>query len=358
MIQTDTYRIDSHKLLFHPHRVANWLNGENIVPLYIEISPTGVCNHRCLFCAKDYIGYPSRSLDTNVLLTRLNELAKIGIRSVMYGGEGEPLLHSDIAQIVEHTRTVGIDVAMSTNGVVLTGDLAVRILPMMSWLKVSINAGTPAGYAKIHCTSENDFRTVLANLKLASTIIRDSGLGCALGTQAVLLADNAEEMEELAFRVRDTGVSYLVIKPYSQHHSSNTRAYAQTDYSCYNDLADRLAQFSTDSFSVIFRHQAMNKLKCSSRIYDRCLALPFWAYIDSAGDVWGCSSFIGDDRFCYGNINHSSFGDIWESQKRKRSLEYTAKGLEAEECRVNCRMDEVNRYLWELIHPSPHVNFI
>ena len=53
----DNYRVDSHKLMFHPERVTKWLSGENIYPIEIEISPSGACNHRCIFCAYDYIGY-------------------------------------------------------------------------------------------------------------------------------------------------------------------------------------------------------------------------------------------------------------------------------------------------------------
>lgn len=358
MIQEDNFRIDSHKLLFHPHRVARWLDGENIAPLYMEISPTGLCNHRCLFCAKDYIGYPPRVLDASLLFERLAEFAALGVRSIMYGGEGEPLLHPEISAIIEQTRSAGIDVAMSTNGVFLSPELSARILPLMSWLKVSINAGTPAGYAKIHQTDGGDFSRVVSNLTCAANLIKDNGWSCTLGAQAILLPDNAGEIEELAGRISATGASYLVIKPYSQHHSSHTQRYSRIDYSGYDGLAERLARFNTDRFSVIYRRHTMDKLKCGSRRYKRCLALPFWSYIDSAGDVWGCSSYIGDERFRYGNIHTESFKVIWDGGLRQKSLEIVAAGLDTAACRLNCRMDEINRYLWELKHPSHHVNFI
>jgi hypothetical protein len=32
--------------------------------------------------------------------------------------------------------------------------------------------------------------------------------------------------------------------------------------------------------------------------------------------------------------------------------------LTADQCRVNCRMDKINAFLWELKHPPAHANFI
>lgn len=355
---SDDLRIDSHKLHCHPQRVADWLAGKNICPLYLEISPAGACNHRCTFCALDYLEYRPVFLDAALLKTRLTEMGALGVRSVMFGGEGEPLLHREIGALVSHARAAGIDTAMTTNGVLLHDELFATIGASLSWLKVSINAGTPATYAAIHRTRAEEFGRVLDNLRRAARLGREKGYSCTLGAQLLLLPENAGEVESLAELVKAAGLSYLVVKPYSQHHKSLTRTYAEVDYAEYLPLAARLERFNDRTFRVIFRKHTMAKLAHAARGYERCQALPFWAYLDAAGQVWGCSAYLGDERFCYGSLYHQSFREIWEGERRRQSLAYVAAELDPEGCRMNCRMDEVNRYLWELTHPRPHVNFI
>ena len=355
----DEYRIDSHKLMFHPERVAKWLSGEVIYPVYMELSPSGDCNHRCTFCALDYVGYQKRFLETALLKTRLSELGQLGVRSIMLGGEGEPLLHSDIMEIILHTKASGIDTAITTNGFFLTPELAEKTLDSISWIKVSLNAGTADTYAKVHGTKAADFERVFENLA-AAVAFQKQGIGrdCAIGAQMILLPENAGEAETLAERAREAGLRYLVIKPYSQHHKSRTRRYEKIDYSSLMALKERLARFNGEGFQVIVRTHTMEKMQRKERGYERCLALPFWSYIDSAGNVWGCSAYLGDDEFRYGNIYEHTFREIWEGERRKQHLHRVESDLDPSGCRINCRMDEVNFYLWELTHPSAHVNFI
>lgn len=354
----DKYQVDDHKLMYHIPRVNSWIKGENIYPIYMEISPAGACNHRCVYCGLDFMKYTPRYLDTALLKERLSELVALGLKSVMYAGEGEPFLHSDMASIITHTKEAGIDAAVTTNGVLLTREAAEKALGNSKWIKVSIDGATEDTYRKIHRSKAGDFDRVIKNMTLAAKIRRDNRYNCVLGMQLLLLPENRDEAVPLAKLARDIGMDYLIVKPYSQHPQSKTTKYSPIKYSEYEYLADELAAFNNDRFNVVFRVNTMKRWDEGEKPYKRCFALPFWSYIDAGGNVWGCSVYLGDERFHYGNIHDSSFRDIWEGEKRSKSLRWASDELDASGCRINCRMDKVNKYLWDLKNPGEHVNFI
>ena len=354
----DKFKIDSHKLVYHVGRVNDWLEGKVIYPVYMEISPSGSCNHRCTYCALDFMEYAPRFLDKNILNLRLAEMGKLGVKGIMYAGEGEPLLHKDFPEIVATTKASGIDSALTTNGVLLDNSAAEALLPRLSWIKVSINAATPKTYSKIHRTRPGDFGKVISNLTYAARARRKHAYKCALGMQIILLPENAGEVYKLAKIAKDIGMDYLVVKPYSQHPQSKTSKYKDIKYDRYLPLAGKLASLNDKRFNAIFRTHTMKKWDAAERNYKHCLALPFWAYIDAAGGVWACSMYLRKDRFSLGNIYRQSFRRIWESKKRRDLVQYAAEKLDSACCRVNCRMDEVNRYLWELKNLPEHANFI
>ena len=324
----------------------------------MEISPSGACNHRCVFCALDFMKYRPLFLDSHILIDRLFEMADFGLRSIMFAGEGEPLIHRDILHIAGKAREAGLDIAFTTNGVLLNEKTSSGLLPVTEWIKVSCNAGSAETYSALHRCPSTDFNRLFTNLETAVKIKTSSHLSCTLGLQMILLPENREEVIDLALRCRDIGLDYLVVKPYSQHPQSTTRTHANLRYSGFDLPEEKLKELETDAFSIIHRRDSMDTWDRGAHRYDRCLALPFWSYLAASGDIYGCSMFLNDDRFCYGNIHHQSFKDIWLGEKRRASLDWVANHLDVHSCRINCRMDKINQYLWSLTHPPAHVNFI
>lgn len=363
---SDKYKIDSHKLIFHPERVSQWLEAKDdwekekkVYPIYVEVSPYGGCNHRCTFCGVDYMGYQNIKLDTAIFKERLTEMGQLGVKSIMYAGEGEPLLHKDLPEIVEHTKKSGIDVSITTNFIPVNPKGIETYLTYSSWIKVSVNAGTASTYAAIHQTKEADFDLLLKNLALAVEVRKLKQLTCTLGAQALLLPENHHEMFLLAKTMKEIGMDYIVIKPYSQHLFSVTKQYEGLTYSGMLELEKELQTLNDENFNVVFRSETMKKVEEAAPSYSKCYSTPFfWGYVSTDGNFYGCSCYLAQDKFCYGNINDSTFKNIWESDKRKANLNFIKNELDISQCRTNCRMDSINRYLWDLKHPNAHVNFI
>ena len=351
-----TFRIDSHKLTFHPDRVAQWRaaqtweEAKTLYPLYVEISPCGACNHRCTFCAVDYIGYKPVMIGNYILGRVISEMGACGVKSIMFGGEGEPLLHKGMDLAVSAVKQAGMDAAFTTNGTLLDH---LETVSECTWIKVSMNAGTAATYEKIHRTKASDFDRVWKNIRSAAT--RKGN--CTLGVQTVLLPENRPEVFLLAHLAKDAGADYLAVKPYSQHKYSITRQYEGVKYDDNLNLAQALATLNDDHFHVEFRTEAMRQQEEPIH-YEKCHATPnFWAYIMASGDIYSCSAYLLDERFLLGNIKSEHFADIWQGEKRKKNWDFVRDTLDIRECRLNCRMDKVNRYLDDF-GKVEHVNFI
>lgn len=348
-------RMDSHKLIYHPETVARWLNGENIYPIEMEIGLTNACNHRCIFCAVDYTGYQSNRIDSRILIGNLEELAPRGVKSIIYAGEGEPLLHREAPDIINRTKGLGIDAAMSTNGVLLTPEMSRECLGSLTWIRFSVAGITDTTYDRIQQGKPGDLSRVLSNMEAAVRVKKEQGLNTTLGVQLLLLPDNKNEIVQMGKELRKVGVDYFTVKPFSQHPQS--RHILQVDYKEMLELEKEVKQLQTDNYKVYFRAHSMQKLECK-RCYKHCWALPFMVYMDAKGNLWPCIVFMGKDELKYGNIYESSFADIWEGGHRKEIVDHFMNMDLEKNCRELCRLDEMNRYLDQLKHPGEHVNFI
>lgn len=347
----DKYKLDGTKIMYHPKEVSKWLKGEDIYPIYVEVSPVNYCNHHCTFCGLDY-KHGKTKLDTKIMIDALSALKKGGTKSIMFGGAGEPFLHKDLPEIIEYTHDIGLDIGLTTNGSMIKEKDMEVLLKCCSWIKISFNGGDPGIYKEIH--GADDCQHVRDKMSKLGWYKKEKKYKCTLGTQILLLPDNYDSIEQLIIESTARGFDYCVIKPYSQHLASNTHKYEEVNYSKLMFLKNKLAEYNSKTFQVIFRENAILR-KDKPKKYKKCYSVPyFWSYIECDGNVWVCSCFLDlDDKFCIGNINENSFKELWEN--RNRNID-----IDIKKCRNNCRMESCNEYLEKLkdSKKSEHLAFI
>lgn len=360
--RVEEYRLDSHKLLYHPGAVSRWLEEGDVFPINIELGIAGACNHRCIFCCMDYMGYKPEILSAELLLPNMEEMHRRGLKSVVLAGNGEPFLNKDAAAIINGTKERGVDVAVSTNGVLFTKEIAEECMGSLTWMRFSTSACSDEGYQRVHGAKAGDIDKVFRNIAYAADLKRRKGLKTAIGVQLVLIPENVDEAYALGLKVRELGADYFTIKPFGHQPQSNSGLKGTFEkngfYARQEELEAQIASLSTEGFKGLFRRSRMEKAKdMMRRTYRECHALPFYAFIDSSGDVWPCCTLMGNEGMRFGNLHERSLVEIWQGEERKQALA-RIKGDGLAQCSVDCRLDEMNRYLQELKHPNDHVNFI
>ncbi len=357
---TDKFLIDGHKLYWHLDRVVGWQKDRLIPPIYIEASPVSTCNHQCVFCGIDFVRGQGDSLNSKVFCARLREMGKFGVRSIMFAGEGEPLLHKDLPLFVRTAKESGIDVSMTTNGSLGNYELWKDILPYLTWLRFSIDAGTPGIYSRVHGVPESFFERTVNNIKDAVLVKKELGLAVTLGVQYLIVKENLDDLENALGLFSDMGVDYFSLKPFS----FNPKMLKKRDEFYTDEMVEHIQRIvdrhnGSSGMTVVFRKDAIGKYMCREKLFNHCYALPFGGYISSKGDFYTCKEFIGDERFNAGNIYEDDMEKIFFGERRMESVRYAEEGLPIRaECRINCRMARINEFLGFLEQKSEHINFI
>jgi len=261
-------------------------------------------------------------------------MGTMGVKAIDWDTEGEPLLHSDLPDLINWAKVWGIDSAVETNGVYLTEGFMKRCGENITYIKVSVDAATNETHHKLHRGGKHDLDKVLANIDTAVRL----GTGCTIGMQMVLLEENQDEAEELSKIAKRLGVDWFVIKPFSVHPFQDGSLVHMGDINKVLGIE-----------GVTVREQTFKRV-FFERDYPVCYGVNFISNIDCYGNVTVCNTLTRKDKYILGNIYKESFKEIWSRHPRE---------FDIKECkREVCRMDKQNLYLWNLKNPDKHVNFI
>jgi cyclic pyranopterin phosphate synthase len=178
----------------------------------LRVSITDRCNFRCTYCMPEE---GMRWLPRDELLTYEEQARVVRVCVERYGFEsvritgGEPTLRAHLPRLVAMLAPLGIDIAMTTNGVKLpemAHDLAEAGLRRIN---VSLDSLRPDVFREL--TRRDDLHRVLAGIDAAL----DAGLDPVKVNCVVMRGVNDEEVVDLAAfgRAKGVGVRFIEFMP-------------------------------------------------------------------------------------------------------------------------------------------------
>ena len=130
----------------------------------VYIEPTNRCNLDCRTCIRNVWDEPLGQMSSAVFDRIMEGLRDVSpTPTVFFGGFGEPLAHPDIVEMVTMAKSLGANVELITNGMLLTPDISRKLIEVgLDTLWVSIDGSTPESYADVRLGAA--LPQVLANL--------------------------------------------------------------------------------------------------------------------------------------------------------------------------------------------------
>ncbi len=350
--------MDGTKLFRHVEELAAWKRGDWFAPLHMEISLTNVCNQHCTFCYIDW-SHGKIQMNSSTVCQLVRDAKKIGIKSALIAGEGEPTVNKAYLDAIDTAGEVGLDIALNTNLVHVTSEEIQRFLPKLSWMRVSFQSPNKSSYAAIHRCPEFHFDKAVNNIKEAVRRKKQDNLEVKIGIQQVLIDENGGTVFDLASLAKELGVDYWVVKPCHPHDLNKSGFKTIGDLvEKFKDQLIRAEKLTDSNFRAEVRWNFLKEAE-QPRSYKQCLGVPFIIQITSDGGVYTCYPLSNKEEHCYGNLNEQGIEKILKSQKFIDTVNYVENKVDVSKCMPTCRQHNVNKYLWELREETPlHVNFI
>ena len=348
-------KLDGHKLLYHLEELNKWSRGEDFYPIYVELSPTTVCNHRCVHCYIRYLGFKTIFLERKIMLALVRQLARIGVKALCLAGTGEPFLHKATPEVILQAKRSGLDVACATNGILFNKETAQEVLPALTWVRFSILGGSKKTYQKLQGAREGDWDRLLENLEDAVAVKNKKRLDVTLGVVFFIFKENGHEVVRLSRLMKSIGLDYVVVKPVGDYAKNKYVADKNLKLVFQKELGE-VECLSDNGFKAQVRWDMFQEW--GNKPYKKCLSLPFMTVIEADGNVYACGGYWQDKRYLYGNLYKQSFKEIWDSPRRKRIIKYIEGHVDLRQCYNCCRNHSINIFLWNLKQHPAHINFI
>lgn len=330
-------------------------------PLSVSFEVTSKCNLRCQHCYANAGDSGEGELTTEQILKFIDELAEMKIFSIAISG-GEPMMRSDIFQIVERCIHNRIPTLLSTNGTLITREKAEKLKEIgLGGVQVSIDSADP----KIHDTFRGvpgAYRRTMRGLK---NLLHAGIQTVRVATVASKL--NFNEIPKLVDQLDNMGISYqriLRFLPIGRGKAHRDLALSNEEI---KELLGILEKKQDEPGNIIVDFSDAFNPPIVDRPTHACTGGVLWCAINPNGYVVPCtylnSKEVALDLHAE-SIAKKNFKDIWQNYELFRTLRNPHLFLKGKcghcrykpTCGGGCRA-AAYAYTKDILAPDPHCTY-
>jgi AdoMet-dependent heme synthase len=274
---------------------------------YLTWNVTNKCNLRCEFCYNKN-NFSDNEIEASLYKKFLYEAKKLGTEYILLTG-GEPLLRSDLFDIVEYIKSINIKIFLATNGYYLNDSVISKLKGVVSKFNISLDSIIPSKHDKLRGVSGAFDNAIMAINKVKAC-------GMSVSISFTLTDSNYNELIGVADYANENNI------PITVKRCINFPTYYGLDKKIFYKAIDIVKRYPgkiifKDPISSIYLNNSVGKL-------GGCMAGIYILSITSSGEVQICTKV----KKSFGNIRYNSLTDIWnesELLKKIRKREYDGK---------------------------------
>jgi AdoMet-dependent heme synthase len=288
--------------------------------MIISWNTTNACNMYCDHCYRDAGCKATDELNTAEAKTLLDQIAKAGFKIMIFSG-GEPLMRTDIVELVAHAKSLGLRSVFGTNGTLITLDMARK-------LKAAGAMGMGISLDSLDKEKHNTFRKFPNAWEGAVQGMRNCReAGLAFQIHTTVMDWNEHEIEAITdFAVAEGAVAhhFFFLVPTGRAQSIETESLRAT---AYEEVLTRIMKKQQEvdielkptcapQFVRIAKQMGMDL-----RFQRGCLAGTSYCIISPRGKVQPCAYLNME----LGDVRETPFDEIWKNNEvlqELRTLDY------------------------------------
>ncbi len=260
-------------------------------PLQIDFELNDNCNYACPMCTFSIVAKKKANyFPTEKYKSIVSEGVKRGLAAIDFSFVNEPLMRSDLPELIRYARDQGVlDLAFNTNAQLLTKAKAEALLTSgLTRIQFSLDAHNAETFAEVRKGGNYDkvVKNILQFLELKQSM---NVKGLMTAVSFVKMSVNEDQWEPFVEFWRDK-VDYIILREYLIPVGPESDFYD-----------DRKKYFASS------QHHAQ-EFKCN-KPWQRVV-------IQADGTVLPCCTFFAP-QLPMGNINEQSLDEIWNSPKMK-----------------------------------------